>query len=53
MAQVRRGRSLDSEQDHAGGSVKFKFLSLMFEIVRQQRQLVQRFLKLRNRFRHR
>jgi hypothetical protein len=33
MAQFRRGRSLDTEQDRTEGSVKSEFLPPMFEIV--------------------
>src|SRR5262249_29647631 len=32
------------------GAIKFELLSLSFRVVRQQRQLVQPFLKLRGRF---
>src|SRR6516164_9268283 len=53
LARFRRGDAFDNQQGCAQGTVKFELLLLAFEAVRQQRQLVQRPLKLRSRFRHR
>ena len=53
MARFRRGEAFDGLQYRAQGAPKFELLSLALRGVRQQRQLVQRLLKLRGRFRHR
>ena len=49
MAGFRRGEAFDGAQHHAQGTANFEFLSLAFEILRQQRQLVQPLLELRGR----
>ena len=51
MAGFRRCIAFDGLKDGAGGAPKFELLSLSFGGVLQQRQLVERLLKLRDRFR--
>src|SRR5260370_28493234 len=53
MTGFRRRVTFESTQYSAQGAAKFELLSLTFGVVRQQRQLVQPFLQLRRRFRHR
>jgi hypothetical protein len=50
---VPRGVALGGAQGRAQGAAKFEFLKLPFAVVRQSRQLVQTWLELRSRFRHR
>ena len=37
VARFRRGESFDGQQDRSQGTAKLEFLSLVFEVVRQQR----------------
>jgi len=53
LARLRRPCALDGMKDRALGTAKFELLSMVFRGIRQQRQLVQPFLQLRCRFRHR
>src|SRR5437660_8299047 len=53
MARFLRRYAFDRKQDRAQGTPKFELLSLAFEVVRQQRELVQPLVKLRGRFRQR
>ena len=53
IARFRCGKAFDGDQGGAQGTAKFQLPSLALDFVGQQRQLVQRLLKLRGRFRHR
>jgi hypothetical protein len=53
MSSFRRRETFRGHQGGTQGPAKFKLSSLMFAVVRQERQLIQAFLQLRCRFRHR
>src|SRR6266849_1009358 len=53
MARFRGRLAFDKSQRRAQGAAKFELLSLAFGVVREQRQLIQRLLKLRGSFRNR
>src|SRR5262245_61170511 len=52
LARFWRRPTFDREQHRAEVAVKFELLSLTFGRIGHSHQLVQRFLKLRGRFRH-